>query len=156
MNIFGSKSGNLHFPNFFLQYLFDYQFSEFCSTFGTLLFEKNQILQNNLEKIKKKLLLLLKWSLLEPKMFIVQRRKKLCSTLWRENLIWLGTFLVKLFSFCVEKPFKILTFLPNNVPKNKGVDSLMYAKLNIKITNMTNLFIMMRWCLAIDWFYYFG
>ena len=37
---------------------------------------------------------------------------------------------------------KNLTFLPNNLPKNKGVDSLMYAKLSMNIANITNLFMM--------------
>ena len=53
--------------------IFD-DFSEFCSTFGTLHFEKSSNTAKSLEKMKKNLsiILLLKWPpLLEPKMFIV-------------------------------------------------------------------------------------
>ena len=57
--------------------IFDY-FSECCSTFGTLHFEKSSNTAKSLEKMKKILSIipLLKWSLLEPKMFIVQSLDK--------------------------------------------------------------------------------
>jgi len=59
----------VHFPQFFT--IFD-DFSEFRSTFGTLHFGKSSNTANIFEKMKKNLaiiILLLKWSLLEPKMF---------------------------------------------------------------------------------------
>ena len=58
----------LHFPEYFA--IFD-DFSEFCSIFGTLHFEKSLNTAKNLEKMKKNLsiILLLKWPLFQPKMF---------------------------------------------------------------------------------------
>ena len=84
MNIFGSKSGHQNnskkckiFFIFlqFLHYLFIY-FSEFCSAFATLHFEKSLNTAKGLEKIKKilSIILLIIWLLLKPKMFIVQWR----------------------------------------------------------------------------------
>ena len=60
----------LHFPAIFAIF---YYISEFCSTFGTLHFEKSSNTAKSLEKVKKNLsiILLLKWSLLEPKMLIL-------------------------------------------------------------------------------------
>ena len=82
MNIFGSKSSHIInsknckvffiFPKFLLYLI---MFSEFCCAFGNLHFEKSSnTAKNFLEKMKKNLpiSLLLKWPLMEPKMFIVQ------------------------------------------------------------------------------------
>ena len=95
MNIFGSKSGHLnnsklqgflHFPQNFA--ICD-DFSEFCSTFGTLHFEKSSNTAKKLEQMKKNvsIILSLKWPLLEPKMFIVHWVNKLLSKGCKENQI---------------------------------------------------------------------
>ena len=77
MNIFCSKSGHLNISEnckvfFIFPKIFDY-FSEFCSTFCTLHFEKSANTEKSLEKMKKNLsnILLLKRPLLEPKIFTV-------------------------------------------------------------------------------------
>ena len=59
------------FPTIFA--IFD-DFSKLCSTFGTLYIEKSSNTVESLEKMKKNLsiILLLKWPLLDPKMFIVR------------------------------------------------------------------------------------
>ena len=78
MNIFGFKSGPLKnrckvffiFPKLLL---FD-DFSELCCIFGTLHFEKSSNNAIFFQKMKKNLpiIILLKWPLLEPKIFTVQ------------------------------------------------------------------------------------
>ena len=83
MNIFGFKSGHSNnSKNCKVFFISPKCFPVFCCTFGTLPFEKSSNTEIFLEKMEKnfQITLLLKWLLLEPKMFTVHCVHKLLGT----------------------------------------------------------------------------